>query len=417
MAGVFISYRRNDSDVAAGRLADDLSEIFGRDAIFRDVDRLEAGEDYTKALDHALDSCVALIAVIGPRWSNMTDDVGQRRLEDPKDWVRMEIRRALERGVRVIPVLISAAMPRETDVPVDLRPLLQRQALELSDRHWRQDIELLVQALERVPGIAERVFAPARAPVVSRRYALFAAGVLVILAIGAWWGWRHWNAPVSVGMADLSQWVRIRDSGPEGSVAGLAVVTAMEASLAQQRRPVTLSARYLYEKAKTVDRFGRDMEGATMAAALYVAETFGAPPEDRWPYIASSRGLPKGVTWKDLDEAAARFRARTFRLSRYEDIPQQLTHGRPVLAEVKVTDGWMSAEAAKTGLIRLSDKEQLQGGHAVVIVGFDPADSSIKFANSWGVSWGANGFGRMSAKDAQRALIAMWAIDVPSGEP
>jgi C1A family cysteine protease len=87
------------------------------------------------------------------------------------------------------------------------------------------------------------------------------------------------------------------------------------------------------------------------------------------------------------------------------------------LAEVKVTDGWMSAESAKTGLIRLGDNEKQIGGHAVVIVGFDPADSSIKFANSWGVGWGANGFGRMSGKDAQRALVAMWAIDVPPLKP
>lgn len=413
MAGVFVSYRRSDSDVAAGRLADDLSEIFGRDSIFRDVDTLEAGEDYTKALDHALDSCVALIAMIGPRWSNVTDDVGHRRLEDPRDWVRMEISRALDRGVRVIPVLVSAAMPRETDVPADLKPLLQRHALELTDRHWRQDIDLLAQALEKVPGFAKRVSPPTRAiPVVTRRHALAASGGFIVLAIAAWLGWRHWVAP-----ADLSQWVRIRDSGPEGAVAGLAVVTAMEASLAKQRRPVTLSARYLYEKAKSVDRFGPKTEGTDMAAALYVAETFGAPPEDRWPYVAGSRDLPKGVTWKDMDEAAAKFRARTFRLSHYEDIPQQLTQGRPVLAEVKVTDAWMSDDAAKTGLIRLADKEKLMGGHAVVIVGFDPGDSSIKFANSWGVGWGANGFGRMSAKDAHRALAAMWAIDVPSREP
>lgn len=157
MAGVFISYRRNDSDVAAGRLADNLMEIFGRDAIFRDLDTLEAGENYVNALDHALDSCVALIALIGPRWSNITDDAGHRRLENPADWVRIEIRRALERGIRVIPVLISAVMPQEADVPTDLKPLLQRQALDVSDRHWRQDVELLAQALERVPGIAKRV--------------------------------------------------------------------------------------------------------------------------------------------------------------------------------------------------------------------------------------------------------------------
>jgi hypothetical protein len=157
MAGAFISYRRNDSDVAAGRLADDLMAIFGHDAIFRDIDTLQAGEDYTIALDHALDSCVALIAMIGPRWSNITDDVGRRRLENPADWVRIEIRRALERGIRVIPVLLSAAMPQEADVPADLKPLLQRQALDLSDRHWKQDVELLAQALERVSGFAKRV--------------------------------------------------------------------------------------------------------------------------------------------------------------------------------------------------------------------------------------------------------------------
>jgi hypothetical protein len=79
MAGVFISYRRDDSDVAAGRLADDLSEIVGPDSIFRDVDKLEPGEDYEDALDRALDSRVALIAIISPRWSSITTEVGLRR--------------------------------------------------------------------------------------------------------------------------------------------------------------------------------------------------------------------------------------------------------------------------------------------------------------------------------------------------
>jgi hypothetical protein len=153
MAGVFISYRRSDSDVAAGRLADDLTEIFGRNAIFRDVDTLEPGENYVTALDHALDSCAAVIAMIGPRWSDVTDTAGRRRLEDPNDWVRVEIKRSLERGIRVIPVLISATMPPAANIPADLQGLLQRQALEISDRHWKQDIELLAQVLEKVPGI------------------------------------------------------------------------------------------------------------------------------------------------------------------------------------------------------------------------------------------------------------------------
>jgi hypothetical protein len=160
MAGVFISYRRSDSDVAAGRLADDLMEIFGRNVIFRDVDTLEPGENYVTALDHALDSCAAVIAMIGPRWGDVTDAAGHRRLEDPNDWVRAEVRRSLERGIRVIPVLISASMPPAADIPADLQPLLQRQALEISDRHWKQDIELLAQVLEKVPGITR--LAPSR---------------------------------------------------------------------------------------------------------------------------------------------------------------------------------------------------------------------------------------------------------------
>jgi TIR domain-containing protein len=188
MAGVFISYRRSDSDVAAGRLADDLMEIFGRGAIFRDVDTLEPGEDYTTALDHALDSCGVLIAVIGSRWSNITDDVGRRRLEDPTDWVRTEIRRALERGIRVIPVLISATMPQEKDIPADLKPLLKRQALEVSDRHWKQDVDFLAEALEKVPGVARQ------APSVETSKVSFLAEHWVQLVLG-------FSVSVVVGLA------------------------------------------------------------------------------------------------------------------------------------------------------------------------------------------------------------------------
>ncbi len=279
-------------------------------------------------------------------------------------------------------------------------------------------MELLAQALKKVPSIAKPVSPFFRfAPAVTRRKALGAAAGLIVLVTAGWLGWRYSRPRVSVATRDLSQWVRIRDSGREGTAAGLAVVTAMETSLAEQKRPVTLSARYIYEKAKTLDRFGPKTEGTDTSAALYVAETFGAPPEDRWPYIAGSRGLPPGVTWQELDSAATMFRAKVYRLSRYEEIPQQLAQRRPVVAEVEVTDGWMSSEASKTGIIRLGDKEKLLGRHAVVIVGFDAADSSVKFANSWGVSWGMNGFGRMSATDGQRALKSMWAIYVPSGGP
>jgi len=189
MDRVFISYRRSDSDIAAGRLADDLSEIFGRDLIFRDLDTLKAGEDYVQALDLALESCAVLIVLIGPRWASVTDNLGRRRLDDPNDWVRLEIRRALERGIRVIPLLIATDMPGEADVPADLRPLLRRQSSGLSDRQWRQDIELLAQALEQIPGIVRLAPAAHRPAGLSRRQAVLASAALVTVAISAWWGW------------------------------------------------------------------------------------------------------------------------------------------------------------------------------------------------------------------------------------
>jgi hypothetical protein len=133
------------------------------------VEKLKPGEDYEVALEDVLNSCVALLAVIGPRWSTITSAGGRRRLDDPEDWVRTEISRALARGVHVIPVLISPAiMPRDAEVPRDLKPLLKRQACEFSDRHWKQDLELLAQLLENIPGIRKRDWEDERSRAVFR---------------------------------------------------------------------------------------------------------------------------------------------------------------------------------------------------------------------------------------------------------
>jgi|KBSSwiStaDraftv2_1062776.scaffolds.fasta_scaffold291300_2 hypothetical protein len=422
MGGVFISYRRTDSDVAAGRLADDLSEIFGPGRVFRDIDSLEAGEDFPRALERALDSCTVVIALIGPRWSSVVSDTGQRRLDDPKDWVRLEIARALQRDIRVIPVLLSTTMPKESELPADLEPLLRRNAVDLTDRYWKQEVEELARALERIPGFGVRAGAPVAARVFNLRPVLIAVAVLAIVALGWWLASRQPDTPKAAANStaaapaappiDLSQGVRIRDTGRESAVAGLVTAMAMEASLAYQKRPVTLSARYLYEKAKTIDRFGTGTEGTDMSAAIYVAETFGAPPEDRWPFVAGARALPKGVTWAAMDEEAAKYLARTFRLAGYDDIAGQLAQGRPVLATVDVTSAWATDEAYKTGVIRPSPQDKDIGASVIAIVRFDPADGSIGFAHSWGVEWGNNGFGVLSAADAKKALHELWAIEV-----
>jgi hypothetical protein len=116
---VLISYRRADSDYPAGWLFDRLAEHFGRGRVFKDVDSLEPGDDFAEVITAAVSSCSALVAVIGQRWLTITDEHGQRRLDNPEDFVRLEIEAALTRGVRVIPVLVNgASMPRSADLPL-----------------------------------------------------------------------------------------------------------------------------------------------------------------------------------------------------------------------------------------------------------------------------------------------------------
>ncbi|MDQ1560346.1 MAG: hypothetical protein QOD32_3406 [Pyrinomonadaceae bacterium] len=149
-SGIFISYRREDSSGHAGRLLDSLGAHFGEDQIFMDIDYLEPGEDFVQAIEDAVGSCEILIALIGRGWSTSRDETG-RRLDNPKDFVRLEIAAALTRNIRVIPVLVQGAqMPHPQDLPEDLLPLSRRHALELSDLRWKHDVDRLIRSLEKI---------------------------------------------------------------------------------------------------------------------------------------------------------------------------------------------------------------------------------------------------------------------------
>jgi TIR domain len=148
---VFISYRRDESAGYAGRIADSFEEYFGEDKVFRDIDSLEPGLDFSEAIERALESSEVLLAVIGKHWLSATDAAGQRRLENPHDFVRVEIATALKRNIRVIPVLVQgASMPSADEVTEDLAPLTRRNAFELHDTSWRDDVRRLITVIERV---------------------------------------------------------------------------------------------------------------------------------------------------------------------------------------------------------------------------------------------------------------------------
>lgn len=118
MPTLFINYRHKDASGYAGRLYDRLADYFGHDQVFMDIDRIEPGEDFHDVIDKTLKSVQVAVVLIGQHWLRITDKAGQRRLDNPDDWVRMEITALLERNIRVIPVLVGdAVMPQSTELP------------------------------------------------------------------------------------------------------------------------------------------------------------------------------------------------------------------------------------------------------------------------------------------------------------
>ena len=165
-AKLFINYRREDTAPYAGRLYDRLIAHFGEDQVFIDIDQIEPGEDFVEAINTKVGACDIAIVSIGPNWLTVTDASGKRRLDDSEDFVRMEIVAALERKIRVIPVLVGGArMPRKHDLPEALAPLSRRNAIELSETRFHSDVSRLIQAIEKPRTLAEKKAEPSSVPV------------------------------------------------------------------------------------------------------------------------------------------------------------------------------------------------------------------------------------------------------------
>ncbi len=154
MAGIFVSYRRDDSQGFAGRLADDLTEILGPERVFRDIE-IPAGSDFTDVLHRAIAASDLLLIVIGRGWAATSAEGYGSRLFEPADWVRTEIEAAFAQGKQVVPVLVAGApMPDPASLPASIRRLSLLQAAVMSDRHWdREVIELAERITALCPGL------------------------------------------------------------------------------------------------------------------------------------------------------------------------------------------------------------------------------------------------------------------------
>src|SRR5512132_1868057 len=146
---IFISYRRDDSRGYAGRLQGDLSRRYSEEHVFRDVE-IPPGADFGEYITGLVDKRDGVLATGGPSWLDARDREGERRIDKPDDWVRLEIERALARdGVEVIPVLVDGArLPPREELPESLLALRRRNAFELSDRRWDYDVDELGKHLD-----------------------------------------------------------------------------------------------------------------------------------------------------------------------------------------------------------------------------------------------------------------------------
>jgi WD40 repeat protein len=150
-SGIFICYRREDTDWPASWLFNQLAGHFGKDLVFKDVDKIEPGEDFVEKITTALRSCRVLLVLIGDKWLNATDENGQRRLNDPQDFVRLEIETALGRAVHIIPLLVGhTRMPRVADLPPGLEKLAYRQGVALDPGRFGSDTGRLMTVLDKL---------------------------------------------------------------------------------------------------------------------------------------------------------------------------------------------------------------------------------------------------------------------------
>lgn len=189
---IFINYRRGDDPGHTGRLFDRLQDAFAPEQLFLDVDNIAPGLDFVRVLDERVAECDVVLAVIGKGWLDARDAKGARRLEDPEDFVRIEIAAALSRDKRVIPVLVGEApMPQPDELPEALRPLARRNAVRLTHERFHTDMQGLIKALQQalgeIQGRGEARAGPKPKPAVPQsspfRPAVFGLGALLVLLI------------------------------------------------------------------------------------------------------------------------------------------------------------------------------------------------------------------------------------------
>lgn len=190
---IFISYRQSDTQSEASRLKENLEDIFGADRVFFDIETLEPGLNFAKAIEKTLFQSAVVLVLIGETWIDVKDEDGNLRLFKEDDWVRKEVAMALAmEDTRVIPVLVKDANKLSaSQLPENIKGLADFQWAELTIPRWRSDVERLAKSLEKIiPPLKKepekRNFIPPKPPKPkgwwARNY-LWVLGLFIVLMI------------------------------------------------------------------------------------------------------------------------------------------------------------------------------------------------------------------------------------------
>lgn len=203
-ARILISYRRDDVPYAADRIADRLSHHFGPDAVFVDLRAIDTGANWREALSSALDTCDAVLVLIGPHWLRVDDETGESALHRAGDPVRLEIRTAMQRGVVVIPVVVDEGeMPAADVLPDDCAALTDIQAHSVRREGFDHAVQTLIDSIESRAGITASA---------GRRAGAFTVDVLPFVYVFFRTGWNELAIPAAV-LYVLYHWIPVATTG------------------------------------------------------------------------------------------------------------------------------------------------------------------------------------------------------------
>jgi hypothetical protein len=275
---IAISYRRDDSQAVAGRLYDLLAARLGRTKVFMDFESIRPGLDFRRQIHETIDKAEIVVAIIGPNW--MGGD--GRRIDDPNDFVRLEVAHALQRDIPLIPVLINnTKMPAAESLPEELRGLVYRHALPLdSGMDFHQHAERIVTAICEVLKPQVAVAAQSRkAPAPQRRALWWAAGLagaaLLLLFFAGGAAWLIWS-----GVRDASSLAVAQPaSAPASAVARASV--APVASVASTPASTPLAATQTTPQVSPTP-VARNSRTDSVASGAFDSSGF-APDSAAWP--------------------------------------------------------------------------------------------------------------------------------------